>query len=353
MNATLVRNYNNYLPLQSSSNEDKTSNLLSEKVQAIFQNKAFVIGCMALAASGIALCSGAVPLAVGSVAFAVASFVYARFQQQSTHDKVQLLHTLISTAPPHVASLAKKIEAIADSAVLKFPQSIDYYGFHCDLAKMSDLVRTDSKMRTIWDSFLQKLNGSLVQYASGITLRLNAKPHIERAHSIFRFPPTSSFLHPNAPDLNSVLKEIEAISLECFGDSYGCSPDILKKLINSAYGKVIVTRDGQTGRVLGFMVYRVEGDLTQRHLHITALGRRAEAAKIQIGEKLFAQFYNQNLSSFQSVFLEVRESNKAAQALYRSQGFNFESINHNYYSAPREHGFLMRLNNPQAHAIVA
>ncbi len=348
MNAILVRNYNNYLPSQSSPTEDKTSNHLSEKVQAIFQNKAFVIGCMALAASGIALCAGVVPLALGSGAFAVASFVYARFQQQSTHDKVQLLHTLISTAPPPVASLAKKIEAIADSAVLKFPQSIDYYGFHCDLSKMSDLVRTDSKMRTIWDSFLKKLNGSLVQYASGTTVRLKAQLHIERTHSIFRFPPTSSFIQPNAPDLNTVLKEIEAISLECFGDSYGCNPEFLKELINSSYGKVIVTRDGQTGRVLGFMVYRIEGDLSQRKLHITALGRRAEAARIQIGEKLFAQFYNQDLSHYKSVELEVRESNKAAQALYRSQGFNFERIIANYYSSPREHGFLMRLNNPQA-----
>ena len=44
------------------------------------------------------------------------------------------------------------------------------------------------------------------------------------------------------------------------------------------------------------------------------------------------------------VFLEVRESNSAAIALYRSRGFEQLSVRRNYYRRPVENALVMRLD---------
>ena len=44
-----------------------------------------------------------------------------------------------------------------------------------------------------------------------------------------------------------------------------------------------------------------------------------------------------------SVFLEVRESNDAARAMYRKAGFKESGIRRNYYHAPLENAVVMQL----------
>lgn len=45
----------------------------------------------------------------------------------------------------------------------------------------------------------------------------------------------------------------------------------------------------------------------------------------------------------QELFLEVRESNEAAIALYSRQGFVREGIRRNFYEKPAEHAVIMRM----------
>ena len=44
-----------------------------------------------------------------------------------------------------------------------------------------------------------------------------------------------------------------------------------------------------------------------------------------------------------SIFLEVRESNDAARAMYRKAGFVEKGIRRNYYHAPLENAVVMQL----------
>ena len=44
-----------------------------------------------------------------------------------------------------------------------------------------------------------------------------------------------------------------------------------------------------------------------------------------------------------SIFLEVRESNDAARAMYRKAGFLEKGIRRNYYHAPIENAVVMQL----------
>jgi ribosomal-protein-alanine N-acetyltransferase len=47
------------------------------------------------------------------------------------------------------------------------------------------------------------------------------------------------------------------------------------------------------------------------------------------------------------VFLEVRQSNVAAQQLYRKLGFVTAGVRRDYYESPREEAVLMQLSRPQ------
>ncbi len=48
----------------------------------------------------------------------------------------------------------------------------------------------------------------------------------------------------------------------------------------------------------------------------------------------------------EEVFLEVRQSNWAALALYRSAGFQAVSVRRGYYDRPREDALILRRNRP-------
>ena len=50
-----------------------------------------------------------------------------------------------------------------------------------------------------------------------------------------------------------------------------------------------------------------------------------------------------SLQRFDQIFLEVRESNAAARALYSAIGFIGSGIRPNYYDCPREAGIVMKL----------
>ena len=96
------------------------------------------------------------------------------------------------------------------------------------------------------------------------------------------------------------------------------------------------------GRVIGFLVSRQvfpgDGtDLPEReilNLAVIPPFRRMGIAKTLLRHEL-----KQNAA----FFLEVRESNHAAQALYRSMGFTEIGHRPEYYQEPREGAIVMRM----------
>ena len=96
------------------------------------------------------------------------------------------------------------------------------------------------------------------------------------------------------------------------------------------------------GRVVGFLVSRQisgdnDDDLPEREIlnvAVSPLFRRMGVAKALMRHEL------QNRAHF---YLEVRESNQAAQALYRTLGFAEIGRRSEYYQEPREGAIVMQM----------
>lgn len=95
---------------------------------------------------------------------------------------------------------------------------------------------------------------------------------------------------------------------------------------------------GTEGRVAGYAAFWIEGrdaelgDLAvARHRRRSGLGRRlVEAAAGEAGDR-----------GAERIFLQVRESNEEALALYRSAGFRRIGRKRGYYRTPREDALVL------------
>ena len=75
---------------------------------------------------------------------------------------------------------------------------------------------------------------------------------------------------------------------------------------------------------------------------ITNVAVKSSCRRKGIGGKLLEKLYEEAvLLDTQEFFLEVRESNEAAIALYSRQGFVKEGIRKNFYEMPVENAIIM------------
>jgi ribosomal-protein-alanine N-acetyltransferase len=93
------------------------------------------------------------------------------------------------------------------------------------------------------------------------------------------------------------------------------------------------------GRVAGFLVWRrlAEGECELLNLAVAPEFRRRGVARDLLKTLL-------NLRDNQ-VFLEVRESNRAARMFYKSMGFQEVSIRQKYYEFPSEAAIVMKFHS--------
>ena len=92
---------------------------------------------------------------------------------------------------------------------------------------------------------------------------------------------------------------------------------------------------GYAGRYLSFE----EGNIT--NVAVNPLSRRKG-----IGEKIVRDILNRAYEKgVRDVFLEVRETNSVAIALYEKIGFKEEGIRKNFYDKPRENALIMWKHN--------
>jgi len=101
---------------------------------------------------------------------------------------------------------------------------------------------------------------------------------------------------------------------------------------------LIETEDGEPR---GFLVARsLDGEWEIENVVVTeAFQRRG------LGTQLLDELLEQaRAARARSVFLEVRESNRAARTLYAKRGFAVRGCRRNYYQNPPEDGLVYRLD---------
>ena len=99
------------------------------------------------------------------------------------------------------------------------------------------------------------------------------------------------------------------------------------------------------GEVIGCVVYRnIVGDVDITNVQVKeayrgrGIGKRLMEAAMEKAAAIGGERFT----------LEVRESNKAAIALYRSLGFNEEGKRRDFYENPREDAVIMWKHQPQS-----
>ena len=135
------------------------------------------------------------------------------------------------------------------------------------------------------------------------------------------------------------LPSIAALERLCFAEPW--SESALELLCREGgVGVVIPASSGESAALAyGGMTYvaGIEGSITNVATHPAArrqgLGRAVVGALIEQGRAL----------GLGEIYLEVRVSNKAAIALYRSFGFEDVGTRKNFYRLPTEDALLMRL----------
>jgi ribosomal-protein-alanine N-acetyltransferase len=94
------------------------------------------------------------------------------------------------------------------------------------------------------------------------------------------------------------------------------------------------------GALVGFLVGRgLEGDWEIENIAVTSQWRRQG-----VGTELLKGFLVRSQKAAKTVHLEVRESNRAAQELYKKSGFVQIGRRKSYYSAPPEDAILLRFS---------
>jgi ribosomal-protein-alanine acetyltransferase len=143
------------------------------------------------------------------------------------------------------------------------------------------------------------------------------------------------------PALAEDVDAIHAIEVASFGDPW--KRDGFRDLILGGNAKVVVAETD--GRIVGFAVsYSAADEAEIANVAVDASARRAGIGRALV-DHLIAESGKHGAAM---VFLEVRESNAAARALYRGRGFAELARRPSYYSNPREDAVVMRLDIPGA-----
>lgn len=120
-----------------------------------------------------------------------------------------------------------------------------------------------------------------------------------------------------------------------------------RRLFQPGGGRVALVL-AEEGRLLGFVVGRDLGEEWEIE-NVAVAGR---ARRRGLGTRLVGELLDRaRARGARSVFLEVRESNRAARALYEKWAFVESGRRKSYYHEPEEDAVVYRLGFPQADRI--
>jgi ribosomal-protein-alanine N-acetyltransferase len=139
------------------------------------------------------------------------------------------------------------------------------------------------------------------------------------------------------PATDADLNEVVQIERSCFADPW--TEESFRRLLagHSAIFEVVgyPPNFGVVGYVIAFAIGE-DAELLNIAVHPTHRGKGLA------GQMLDAVLIELGARGVKNAFLEVRESNAAARALYRSRGFAEIGRRRNYYRRPVEDALVMR-----------
>lgn len=125
-----------------------------------------------------------------------------------------------------------------------------------------------------------------------------------------------------------------AVDCHCFPTPW--SADTFEGECRSMVGYYRVAE--RAGEILGYL----GSQIIQDEAHITTFGVDPACRQQGVGERLLADLLREAVrSGCRRITLEVRESNQAAQRLYRKYGFAPVSRRRSYYTDPEEDAVVM------------
>lgn len=142
------------------------------------------------------------------------------------------------------------------------------------------------------------------------------------------------------PARGSDAPALAELERECFGDPW--SEPSFREALSSPFGFGLVAASVD-GRVLGYLVARaIAGSGEVLNLAVAPAHRRHGIARALLDAAL-ARFAERDAAE---VYLEVRASNAAAQALYAAAGFRAVGRRGRYYRHPTEDALVLRRAMP-------
>jgi ribosomal-protein-alanine N-acetyltransferase len=155
-----------------------------------------------------------------------------------------------------------------------------------------------------------------------------------RVDSVRRTPPRHLSIRAARRD---DVEDVAAIEKVAFSDPW--SANSFRALFGNPLVHFALAEDAVTGRVLGYVVaWFVADEAEIANLAVSDQVRRAGVGAKLLDHALTAA----KQRSARMVFLEVRESNTAARALYTSRGFAVAGRRSKYYRKPLEDALVLR-----------
>jgi len=167
------------------------------------------------------------------------------------------------------------------------------------------------------------------------TQTLSQKPGRVNLVSPETSPPSGGVLRTGLPtDRDAVRAILEETSLS------SPAPGDPERATEARIGEVLSIVCERDQEVVGLLAWRNLG----REAEILDLAVRGKDRRHGFATLLLNNFLQQaTASGLEQVFLEVRESNRPAMALYKKFGFQITGRRPNYYCRPQEAALLMRL----------
>lgn len=132
-------------------------------------------------------------------------------------------------------------------------------------------------------------------------------------------------------------KQVAHIEKQSFSQPWP-EEEFRKAATNKAYIYIVATHNERIVGYAGVIASAEEADITN-------IAVDAEYRRLGIADQLLKQLSRQLFQKdIKDIFLEVRESNSAAIALYSKNGFVKIGMRKNYYKLPNEDAIIMKFS---------
>ena len=136
---------------------------------------------------------------------------------------------------------------------------------------------------------------------------------------------------------DNIFKQLSALDKLCVGAD-GWSVESFRSETQKDNGIVLYIMDDE--RVIALL----SGYTAVGEADITSVAVHPNYRRKGLAQKLMEHFEAHLPDDTESIFLEVRESNSDAIALYQKCGFEQLSVRKNFYTDPRENALVMQKN---------